>query len=140
MVSSIGQDPICFDYNPPAGSEMTLVMDPVTGWVYNLRIKFLLSGCKQGEINSNHKLCQFDKILQTRHREIRRQKIMWISLFCNIFIDGLKEQVHSWKIGWKFDIIPKKSKKKWGWFHGHTMLGSPARSCQSGRLKSFWFQ
>lgn len=31
MVSSIGQDPICFDYNPPAGSEMTLVMDPVTG-------------------------------------------------------------------------------------------------------------
>ena len=31
MVSCPGQDPICFDYNPPAGSEMTLVMDPETG-------------------------------------------------------------------------------------------------------------
>ena len=28
MVNSLGQDPICFDYNPPAGSEMTLIMDP----------------------------------------------------------------------------------------------------------------
>lgn len=44
MVSCPGQDPICFDYNPPAGSEMTLVMDPETG----LHISARVDGRRQG--------------------------------------------------------------------------------------------
>ena len=37
MVSSPGNDPICFDYNPPAGSEMTLIMDPENRFIKKLK-------------------------------------------------------------------------------------------------------
>lgn len=45
MVSSLGQEPICFDYNPPAGSEMTLVMDPET----SLHVSAKVDGRRQGK-------------------------------------------------------------------------------------------
>ena len=33
MVVTEGQEPLCFDYNPPAGSNMTLIMDPVSNLI-----------------------------------------------------------------------------------------------------------
>jgi len=45
MVATLGQEPICFDYNPPAGSEMTLIMDPDSG----LHISAKVDGRRQGK-------------------------------------------------------------------------------------------
>lgn len=45
MVSSAGQDPICFDFNPPAGSEMTLIMDPES----SLHVSAQVDGRRQGK-------------------------------------------------------------------------------------------
>ena len=33
MVVTEGQEPLCFDFNPPAGSNMTLIMDPVSNLI-----------------------------------------------------------------------------------------------------------
>lgn len=33
MVVTEGQEPLCFDYNPPAGTSMTLIMDPVSNLI-----------------------------------------------------------------------------------------------------------
>merc|ERR1712176_358650 len=45
MVASEGQEPICFDYNPPAGSEMTLIMDPES----SLHVSAQVDGRRQGK-------------------------------------------------------------------------------------------
>jgi len=45
MVQTQGQDPLCFDYNPAAGSEMTLIMDPTT----NLLITADIEGRRKGK-------------------------------------------------------------------------------------------
>ena len=33
MVQSLGSDPICFDYNPPSGTQITLLSDPENGMI-----------------------------------------------------------------------------------------------------------
>ena len=33
MVQSLGSDPICFDYNPPPGTQITLLSDPESGMI-----------------------------------------------------------------------------------------------------------
>jgi hypothetical protein len=45
MVQTLGQDALCFDYNPAAGSAMTLIMDPTT----NLVITADIEGRRKGK-------------------------------------------------------------------------------------------
>lgn len=46
MVQSLGSDPICFDYNPPSGAQITLLSDPENGMIVTGRI---------GEMNEHNK-------------------------------------------------------------------------------------